>query len=225
MRKALGLVSGLRRFTFMSYLPALFALWCVNMLAVASPGPAFVATVRVATRSSRGSALLHSLGLGMGVAVWASATMFGLLAVMQKVTWLYHTIQFAGGAYLVFIGIQAWRHARDEMQMSDGAGPSLGGWTAFRRGLGTNLANPKAMVFYASIFASLLNPAWPNWIFVAALVIVTLDEIVWFSLISLLLSTQHARASFRQAKRHIERAAGTLMLAFGGRLMWSSLLL
>ena len=207
----------------MLYLPALFALACVHLLAAASPGPAFVATVRIAAQSERRSGLLHALGLGMAATVWAAGALLGLQALMVKVTWLYRVLQLAGGLYLLYVGIQAWWHAREELHLNTGAGPSLSGGDAFRRGFATNIANPKVMVFFASIFASLLNPAWPAWVRCAALAIVAVDETGWYAGISLLLSTNRARAGYRRAKRYIERVAGTIMFAFGGKLAWSSL--
>jgi threonine efflux protein len=97
----------------MTYLPSLLAIAGIHLIAVASPGPAFVATIQISVRQSRRNALLHSLGLGLAVFAWAAGALVGLQALMLHVAWLYRALQFVGGVYLVYIGVQSWLHAKD----------------------------------------------------------------------------------------------------------------
>ena len=115
-----------------------------------------------------------------------------------------------------------WRHAADPVAKADESVPRLSEWMALRRGFATNIANPKVMVFFASIFTALLPPSMPLWARGAALAIVGLDEGLWYSMLAIVLSTSHAQMVYRRAKGWIDRAAGSAMMMFGGRLLWSA---
>jgi threonine efflux protein len=207
----------------MIYLPSLLAIAGIHLIAVASPGPAFVATVQISVRQSRRNALLHSIGLGLGVFAWAAGALVGLQTLMLHVVWLYRVLQLAGGLYLVYIGVHSWLHAKDPIPTDpQSAKDSLTRLTALRRGFSTNIANPKVMVFFASIFSAVLDPAWPGWVRLSALVIVFLNETVWNGGLAILLSTSRAQSAYLRAKAGIDRTAGVFMMLFGGRLIWGA---
>lgn len=196
----------------------------IHILAVASPGPAFVATLRISMQQRRPVAISHALGIGTAAMVWATSAVFGVQIILSKAAWLYRAMEFCGGAYLLYIGVQSWRHAHSVVPGED-SGPlasqlSLAG--AFLRGFSTNLSNPKVIVFFASIFAAVLNPAWPNWLRGIVLFVIFLDETGYYVALTLLLSTQKAQAAYRQGKVMIERTAGAAMCGFGGKLLYSA---
>jgi threonine efflux protein len=209
---------------FMSsnYVPALLALAGVHLMAVASPGPAFISTVQLSAQGTRSGAVAHAAGLGLAAVTWALAAMLGLNEVMLRLVWLYRLLQFVGGAYLIFCGVQAWRHSRDELVVDDVPAMHLTIWQAFRRGFATNIANPKVMVFFASIFAALVNPTWPAALKAAIPLIILVNETGYYSALALLLSTRRAQAGYQRAKTAIDRTAGSLLLAFGSKLIWNS---
>ncbi|WP_263408608.1 LysE family translocator [Terriglobus tenax] len=208
----------------MHYLAALLALTGIHLLAVASPGPAFVATMRISMQHRRKVAVTHSLGLGCAAFLWALAAVFGVQVVLAKAEWLYRILQFGGGAYLCYIGIQSWRHARSAgpRAVTNAEAPSMSAAAAFFRGFMLNLTNPKVIVFFASIFTAVLQPSWPLWIRGVVLAIVFVDEAGYFIVLALLLSTQKAQAAYRRAKTVIERTAGAVMFTFGGKLIYSA---
>ena len=68
---------------------ALLALWAVHVAAVMSPGPAFVMCLRTAASSGFGAAASLSLGLALGVVVWAVFAMTGLAVLFHLAPWLF----------------------------------------------------------------------------------------------------------------------------------------
>jgi threonine efflux protein len=203
---------------------SLLTLAGVHLLAVASPGPAFVSVVQTSTSNPRRITGLHVLGLGTAIFVWATAAVFGMEALLTRVAWLYRFLEVGGGLYLVYIGIQSFRHAREPLAVAVGAEgvAHLTATQAFRSGFTTNFANPKVMVFFASIFSAVLKPGSPLWVRIAAITIVFLNETLWDGALGLLLSTPHAQRVYRRAKTAIDRAAGTFMSLFGLRLIWGA---
>ncbi len=90
--------------------------------------------------------------------------------------------------------------------------------TAFRRGLLTNLSNPKAAIFFASVFAVTL-PAQTSHGMRAALVLgAALTSALWFALLARLLSAEAVRAAYRRAERGVTALAGACLAGFGAVL-------
>jgi len=126
-----------------------------------------------------------------------------------------------GGAYLVYLGWQAFRHAPEPLPRVDPLVGSASGLAAYRRGFVVNMTNPKVMVFFASVFASVYAPGKPEWVNLAVLVVVALDEIAWYSLVALAFSSRPAQAAYGRAKRWIDRGFGALLGIFGLKLLWN----
>ena len=78
------------------------------------------------------------------------------------------------------------------------------------------------VVFFASIFAALMNPGWPMAVKWAVPVIIFVNDMGYYTVLALLLSTRQAQAGYRRAKTGIDRGAGSLLVVFGGKLIWSS---
>src|SRR5258708_37911588 len=79
------------------------------LAAVVSPGPNFLVVSRLALSRSRRSAIGATIGITVGSLIYAALTMFGLSVLILRFAWLGDTIRIVGGAYLVSLGIQAWR--------------------------------------------------------------------------------------------------------------------
>jgi threonine efflux protein len=78
----------------------------------------------------------------------------------------------------------------------------------------TNLANPKALLFYGSVFAALVAPGLPGWARAAAVAIVTVDSALWHVALACFFSTPAAQAWYRRAKPAIDRGAALALSAF-----------
>lgn len=209
----------------MSYLLALSAFVGMHFLGMASPGASFVNTLRASAQNRRSIALFHALGLACAAFIWALAAVLGLQTVLFAVPGLFRALQLFGGVYLAFLAVHAWRHTRDRVH--DAASTGEQGVTTrfalYRRGLLTNLGNPKVMIFFASVFAAVLHPEWPAWVRFAAALLVFCDELLYYTVLTLLLSTRHAQNVYRRAKPVIDRVAGTALLLFAVRLFFRAL--
>lgn len=197
----------------------LLGLAGLNLLGAASPGPAFFVVSRTAAGRSRRAGLATGVGVSAATVVWAFAAIHGLAFLMAQAAWLFRAMQLAGGAYLVYLGWQAFRHAPDALPTVDLATGPIGAMAAFRRGFAVNITNPKVMVFFGSVFASVYAPAQQEWINLAVVGIIAFDEVCWYSIVALAFSTRPAQAAYGRAKRWIDRAFGTFLALFGARLL------
>lgn len=112
------------------------------------PGPDMILLLQTGARQGRGAALATALGLAIARACHVALAALGLAALFKTAPWMFDVVRIAGAAYLLWIGIQCFRsplvpnlQAQEQLLGEDQ-------WRqAIRRGLLTNLLNPKALLF------------------------------------------------------------------------------
>jgi threonine/homoserine/homoserine lactone efflux protein len=205
------------------YVVALLGLAVVHLLAVVSPGPSTVLVIQTAAVAGRRGGLLAALAMMVGALLWAGAALFGLQALFARFDWLYLAFRIGGALYLLYLAVMLWRHARDPLpEIPAGAAARMTGWQGFLRALLLQLGNPKIMVFFGSIFLSVLPQNMPGWMDSAVLGIVAFNEFTWFAVLALLFSGGPARAFYRRAKVWLDRVMGGVLALLGVRLVLSN---
>lgn len=204
-----------------SYLLPLLGPAAVHLLAVASPGPSTVLVVQAAAVAGRRGGLIAAFAMMLGALAWAAAALYGLQALFAQFAWLYRAFQIAGGLFLIYLAVMIWRHARDPLPEIPGVARGSDS-QIFVRALLLQLSNPKIMVFFGSIFLSVLPQDMPGWMEGAVLALVVFNEFTWFALLALLFSGGTARAFYRRAKFWLDRIMGGALALLGLRLALSA---
>lgn len=207
----------------MNYAVVLSSIFVVHVLAMLSPGPNVLVVTQTAISRTRRAGILTALGVAAGSAIWSSAALFSLNVVFAQFAWLYGELKLLGGIYLLYLGIKLWRTADYPPDPSSSTPATVHtDWQAFRLGLLTNLTNPKAVIFFGSIFAALLAPALPMWVKLAAISIITVDASGWHIALACFFSTRRAQQVYRSIKGWVDRAAGAALAVLGLRLILPS---
>ncbi|MGH6894845.1 MAG: LysE family translocator [Dongiaceae bacterium] len=197
---------------------ALAAFAAVHLLVAASPGTAFLAVSRTAIGTSRSAGVIAAAAMATGALIRATGTLLGLHVLFAQAPWLYDALRLGGGAYLIYLGLGmlrgAWRGGEAEARAA--AAPA--GRRIFLRCLAVQLSNPKAAVFFGSIFVTLLPAAAPLWVKCAALAILAINEFSWYALITMALSAPRARRIYGNAKRGLDALFGGFLTALGVKL-------
>lgn len=121
-----------------------------------TPGPnmAYLATLSLAQGRRAGFAAVA--GIALGLAVYGAAVALGLGAIIEHSEPLYQGLRWAGVVYLLWLAWEAWTAERDISAKGDGR-IDISAGTAFRRGLITNLLNPKAAIFYIAVLPEFIQ--------------------------------------------------------------------
>ncbi|MEU6700351.1 LysE family translocator [Pseudonocardia sp. NPDC046786] len=125
-----------------------------SLVFIVMPGPSVLFIVGRAVALGRRAALVTVAGNLSGVLVIVVLVALGIGAVVERSAVVLTVLKFAGAAYLVLLGVRAWRHRGDR------PGPTgvVAGRRAFREGLGVGVTNPKAIVFFAAVLPQFVDP-------------------------------------------------------------------
>jgi threonine/homoserine/homoserine lactone efflux protein len=131
------------------------AFLLITSIMVITPGP--IVTLVIATGASQGirSALTTVIGTTLGNAILIAAIAFGLSFVLKYAAVLFEILRWGGAAYLIWLGIQAWRHAGENIATE------LRGHVHFWRGFAVALSNPKTIAFFTAFLPQFVDPNLP----------------------------------------------------------------
>ena len=209
----------------MSHAAVLGSVFVVHLLAMLSPGPNVLVVTQAAASRTRRAGVLVALGVATGAALWSAAALLGLSLLFARVAWLYEVLTLAGGVYLLYLAHRMWRGASQPLRFASGGRAMVQtNAQAFRLGLLTNLTNPKALVFYGSVFAALLEPGFPVGVKVAAFAIIVVNATLWHTLLACLFATRGAQQAYQRARVWIDRLAAVALALLGLRLVLPMLL-
>ncbi len=191
----------------------LIAFNAVLIAAIAAPGAALLYFIKTTVASGRVAGMLTGVGLGTAAAMWTLAALLGLEAVFTLFPWTYTALKIGGAAYLIWIAVQTWRHARDAL----GEAPMPHG-RAVLSGMMLNFGNPKSMLFAAAVIVVV----FPQGLAPLDIAIIVANhwllELAFYSVFAVALSAPPARRAYISLKPVLDRIAATLLGALGLRL-------
>lgn len=146
----------------------------------------------------------------------------GLAAVLVAVPVLYRTLQIAGGAYVLYLGVRAVRSAlRPALAVPDPAGEAADGMgRSLRQGFLTNVLNPKAPVLFLSLLPQFVPdgaPVLPRTLLLATIVVVL--ALLWFPAVALLVDRLGQWLRRPRTTRAVEGVTGGALTALGVTLL------
>jgi len=196
----------------------------ITVLAVISPGPDFAVTTRNSLLHGRRSGLATAAGIASGVSVHIVYTLLGLGYLMAEAVWLLEAMRYAGAAYLIWLGIAAFRSRKTGEATSEDLSliSQRSDWYAFRNGFVCNALNPKTALFFIALFTQVVDPATPAIIQIGLGVFIAAAHFLWFAVVALLLTHVRFKEIFERAKDWIERVVGLCLLGLGAKLAFGS---
>ncbi|MEK1904538.1 MAG: LysE family transporter [Pseudomonas sp.] len=197
----------------------------IHLLAVASPGPDFAIVVRESVAHGRRAGIWTALGVGTGIFVHVGYSLLGIGLIVSQSIVLFNALKWLAAAYLFYIGIKALRAkpaGENALEVSaDAEGRSPRG--AFMTGFVTNGLNPKATLFFLSLFTVVINPHTPLLVQAGYGVYLAFATALWFCLVALLFSQQRVRAGFSRMGHWFDRLMGAVLVGLGIKLAFTEL--
>lgn len=186
-----------------------------------TPGPDVLYVLANSARHGVRGGMFAALGISGGIVFHTCIAAFGIAALLLAHRWAFDALRIAGALYLIWLGIAAWRDTGTH-EISTASDASLG--QIFRRGLLTNVLNPKVALFFLAFLPQFADPARGS---------VTLQVLVFgalFIVSGTIVNVVYAwaggalSAALRRDirwQRRLNRISGSILLLLGGRLLLS----
>ena len=192
-----------------------------------TPGQDTMYIVGQSLARGRLAGVCSALGISAGSLVHTVAAAFGLSVVLAASATAFEVVKWAGAAYLVFLGVRMiFERAEDLPIVSGVTARHVGLWdaAAFRRGVTTNVLNPKVALFFLAFLPQFVSPVATNTVIPFLILGVTFicTGTVWGLVLALAAAQFSARARSNPAVlRWIRRFAGGLFIGLGLKLAFS----
>ncbi len=197
----------------------------VHLLAVASPGPDFAVVVRESVAQGRRAGSWTALGVGCGIFVHVAYSLLGIGLIVSQSIVLFNLFKWLAAAYLVYLGWRALRARPMSLEAIDGTNAPVArsAWRAFVIGFVTNGLNPKATLFFLSLFTVVISPDTPLLVQAGYGLYLAGATALWFLLVAWLFSRGRVRAGFGRMGHWFDRLTGAVLIGLGARLALSEI--
>jgi RhtB (resistance to homoserine/threonine) family protein len=196
------------------------AFLAVAAILTITPGPDMAIVTRSALDGGWRAAVRTTLGINAGVLLWALAAAIGVAAVIEASAVAFTVLKLGGAVYLVVLGVRSLRvhaAAAPEDEAEAGRGRSRGG--PFRRGLITNLLNPKIAVFYSTFLPQFVDPHHSFLLQAIGLALAhNLMGLIWLPTYARIVIAAGDVLRRPRVRRALDRVTGIVLVAFGVRL-------
>lgn len=202
--------------TLATWLTLFAACWAISL----SPGAGAVAAMSAGLAHGVRKGYFMVFGLILGIWTQILLVGLGLGALIAASETAFAVVKWAGVAYLVYLGIQAWRSPPQTVHTREDARRETRGQLVMR-GWGINAVNPKGTVFLLAVtpqFLDLHAPMAPQYLIIAATLTVT-DMVVMGGYAALAAKVLQQLRSPRHV-RLIQRTFGSFFIAAGAALAW-----
>ncbi|WP_343594182.1 LysE family translocator [Paracidovorax wautersii] len=128
------------------------------VLITATPGPDNLMVLGMGMSRGRAQGIAFGLGCALGCLSHTLLAVVGVSALIAASSWAFTALKWAGGAYLVWLGVQALR-STGVARVQAGHAPTDSLWALFFKGMLANAINPKVVLFFLSFLPQFVVPA------------------------------------------------------------------
>ena len=201
---------------------SLIAFTVAAALLTVTPGLDTALVLRTAAGDGARRAFFAGLGICLGCLVWGLVVALGLGILLETSVLAYTILRWIGAAYLLWLGVQLILSRRIDFGGEGATSSTASSVTWFRRGLLTNLLNPKVGIFYVSFLPQFV-PVGAN-VPLTTILLAAIHAglgLIWF--VALIAATRPIAKALRRPKviRTLDRLTGGLFILFGARLALS----
>jgi len=204
----------------MEFIHGLLLITSIHILAAASPGPDFVLVSQQTLSNGKKAGLMCSIGIALGLSIHIIYSAFGLAAIIANSSNTLWVIKLLGGGYLIYLGIKG---LMSKAAANEGEEVKQAVKYSTKKSIGIgflcNALNPKAPVYFVSLFTLVLSPDMPLHHIAFYGVWLMLIQFGWFAFVVTLLSHPKINKKFKKMGYLIDRILGGAMVLLGIKLL------
>ncbi len=198
----------------------LLAFVGVSLLLSVTPGPDMAVVTRNALAHGRRGVVLTTTGIALALAIWVSATAFGLSALLRTSGELLLGLKLVGAAYLAYLGVRTLLESRRRpADLLAGAPPPAPAHAIFRQGFLSAISNPKLGVFFVTFLPQFVAPgqALLPRLLELGLIFAVIGW-TWMIVYGLFITRIREIITAPRVRQWMQRVTGVVLLGFGARL-------
>ena len=193
-----------------------------HFLAVISPGPDFTLILKQSVKNGKKSALLTSLGISIGILIHVFYCIVGISYLISTNIYLYTIIKYVGAVYLLYLGFSSLRfkfiNQKNNSLIYGFFENSL--QNSFLMGFLTNIFNPKATLFFLSLFTFIIDSNTSLSIQVFYGLWMSLVTYIWFAFISIIITLDYFEKIIIKYSTIIDRLLGLVLIYISMKIFY-----
>ena len=208
----------------MQYFLEFLGLMAVFSIFIVIPGADFAVVLRQSIVHGRRAAMMTGLGIGFSLLFHISYTILGLGLIVSKSLMLFATIKWAGVAYLVYLGLKSFREPGfkiKDVEVTEADRKPISALRCLGTGFITNALNPKPVLFFLSLFSTLVRHDTPALIQFSYGIGMAIALVAWFAAVSVFFTVKPVRDRFLASGKWFNRITGAALVGFGFRLAFA----
>ena len=141
-----------------------FAIFfAASWVLIVTPGPDMIYVITRGMAQGRKAGMISAIGVTLGILVHTLFAAFGLAVILKTSAMAFLMVKYAGGAYLIWIGIKSIKSSGDPSVYSlNSPAPAMTAKKVFIQGMFTNVLNPKVALFFLAFLPQFVDPAGMN---------------------------------------------------------------
>ena len=194
----------------------LLTICALHFVAQLSPGPDVLLVAKSAASTTRANTLKIILGISVGVIVWVTLTLLGFTVLLEQWPWIQQVLMLIGGFFLAKMGYAMLKGGITSLKQSTDLDGVIEQQPKnyFLLGLFTNLANPKIVIYFSSVFSLALSSAAGMNIKPQLAVIIPIQTFVVFSMLMMIMSIPKIKMLYQKSGSYIDLLSGSFFLLF-----------
>lgn len=198
----------------------LYVVISISALAVISPGSDFAMVTKNTVSYGRSAGYLTALGIAMSTWVHTLYCLVGIAVIISKTPLLFSSIKYLGIAYLLYIGVSTFR-AKPSPQQTSAEINKTTLISSLKQGFLSNVTNPKTTLFYLSLFTMVVNKNTPLIVQIMYGFIICVLHLIWFGLISYLISHPKIKNTFDNNITVVNKLIGIVLISLAIKVFFT----
>ena len=207
---------------FTLYLDEFLIVSFAMFIALLSPGPDFAMVLKQSVTYGRKASIYSSIGIGLGISVHVIYTILGIGFIISKSIILFNIIKLLGASYLIYLGYKSLKSRGFKLEENqENRQEEISNSKSFIMGFLCNALNPKATMFFVSLFTVVISIDTPIYVQSIYGIFCILETMAWFVFLSLVLSQPKVREFFNSFGKWFDRAVGLVLIAIGLKIAFT----
>ena len=202
-----------------------FHLWLsfvvICIMGALSPGPSLALVIKNTLAGGTSQGYAPAISHGLGVAIYAAITATGIALIIVQSPLIFSIIQYAGAAFLLYLGIKSLLSKKDNEVFSEdntGNKSQVNGW---RDGFLIAFLNPKLAIFFLALFSQFLGEEASSEQKMIMTATVGSIDALWYCLVTFTLSRGNIIGKLRENSHIVDKVTGSFLILLAARIVIS----